>query len=73
VNPYFETDSLCKSCYVLPGCQGVTCPLPRITQNTRSCAPVKSNLKHELRYTLAERTKAKEQQHAASAVFGAAS
>jgi uncharacterized protein len=52
VTPHFESDSLCKSCYVLPGCQGAHCPLPRITEGRRACCGVKSNLKHEMRYTL---------------------
>jgi uncharacterized protein len=52
VNPHWETDSLCKSCHVLPGCQGAACPLTRITHGHRSCAGVKSNLKHEMRHTL---------------------
>ena len=52
--PQWETDSLCQSCYVLPGCQGAACPLTRITQNTRTCCGVKSSLKSEMRLTLAE-------------------
>jgi uncharacterized protein len=54
VNPHFESDSMCKSCYVLPGCQGVSCPLPRITHNERSCCSVKSTLKSEMKFTLSE-------------------
>jgi uncharacterized protein len=52
VNPHWESDSLCKSCYVLPGCQGAACPLTRITRGERTCAGIKSNLKHEMRHTL---------------------
>jgi uncharacterized protein len=52
VNPHFESDSMCKSCYVLPGCQGVHCPLTRVQSNQRSCCGVKANLKHEMRFTL---------------------
>lgn len=54
VNPHWETDSLCKTCYVLPGCQGAACPITRITHGKRTCAGVKSNLKHEMRLTLAQ-------------------
>ncbi len=52
VNPHWETDSLCQSCYVLPGCQGAVCPLTRVTQNQRTCSSVKSDLKREMRFTL---------------------
>ncbi|HEY0015045.1 MAG TPA: radical SAM protein [Longimicrobium sp.] len=52
VNPHWETDSLCKTCYVLPGCQGAACPLTRVRDGYRTCAGVKSNLKHEMRHTL---------------------
>jgi uncharacterized protein len=59
VAPHFESDHLCKSCYVLPGCQGAACPLTRVRHGRRTCCGVKGNLKHEMRYTLqmsAERT-----------------
>lgn len=52
VAPHFESDSMCKSCYVLPGCQGAHCPLTRVQANQRTCCSVKGNLKHEMRYTL---------------------
>ncbi|HEY0018596.1 MAG TPA: radical SAM protein [Longimicrobium sp.] len=52
VTPHFESDSMCKSCYVLPGCQGVHCPLTRVQSNQRSCCGIKANLKHEMRFTL---------------------
>jgi uncharacterized protein len=52
VAPHFETDSLCQSCYVLPGCQGAACPLTRITDGERTCCSVKSNLKREMRFNL---------------------
>ncbi|HSU12668.1 radical SAM/SPASM domain-containing protein [Longimicrobium sp.] len=52
VAPHFETDELCRSCYVLPGCQGATCPITRITDNKRTCCSVKPNLKREMRFTL---------------------
>jgi uncharacterized protein len=59
VRPYFETDSLCKSCYVLPGCQGAACPLSRITSNERTCCGAKSELKREMRYTLHQQDRAR--------------
>lgn len=52
VAPHYETDSLCQSCYVLPGCQGAACPLTRIRDGHRSCCDVKSELKREMRFTL---------------------
>lgn len=52
VAPHFESDALCKSCYVLPGCQGAHCPLSRVKSGRRTCCSVKSNLKHEMRYSL---------------------
>jgi len=52
VAPHFESDHLCKNCYVLPGCQGAACPLTRVKAGHRTCCGVKSNLKHEMRYTL---------------------
>ena len=54
VAPHFESDALCRNCYVLPVCQGAQCPLTRVESNRRSCAPVKSSLKREMRITLAE-------------------
>lgn len=54
VAPHFESDHLCKSCYVLPGCQGAACPLSRVQTGQRTCCGVKGNLKHEMRYTLAK-------------------
>ena len=52
VAPLFETDTLCQSCYVLPGCQGAACPVTRITEGHRTCCSVKSNLKREMRFNL---------------------
>ncbi|HEX2076106.1 MAG TPA: radical SAM protein [Longimicrobium sp.] len=52
VAPLFETDQLCQSCYVLPGCQGAACPVTRITHGERTCCSVKSNLKREMRFNL---------------------
>ena len=55
VKPYFEQDTLCQKCYMLPTCQGVVCPLPRITEGHRACCKMKANLKYEMRATLAKR------------------
>ena len=55
VNPHFETDSLCQTCYVLPGCQGAACPLTRVTDGERTCCGIKSDLKREMRFTLEDR------------------
>lgn len=52
VAPHFESDALCKSCYILPGCQGAHCPLTRVQDNQRTCCATKQNLKHEMRFTL---------------------
>jgi uncharacterized protein len=54
VSPHFESDKVCQNCYVLPVCQGAQCPLSRVVDNTRSCAPIKGTLKREMRYTLSE-------------------
>ena len=58
VAPHFESDSLCKTCYVLPGCQGSACPLTRVREGQRTCCGAKSTLKREMRYTLAEKARA---------------
>jgi uncharacterized protein len=54
VAPHFESDTMCRSCYLLPTCQGAQCPLHRIRDDHRTCCRVKSNLKEEMRYTLDE-------------------
>lgn len=53
VAPHFESDSLCRSCHILPTCQGSACPLTRIREGERTCASIKGNLKREMRFTLA--------------------
>lgn len=47
----YEVDQVCQKCYLLPGCQGMSCPMIRIEQNTQPCPAVKSNLHKELRTT----------------------
>jgi uncharacterized protein len=59
VTPHFERDTVCKSCYILPECQGAHCPLPRVRENKRSCCSIKGNLKHEMRYTLMQSAEGK--------------
>jgi uncharacterized protein len=54
VNPHFESDAQCRSCYVLPGCQGAACPLTRVQSGTRTCCEVRGELKREMRFTLAQ-------------------
>lgn len=58
VSPAFENDAMCQSCYVLPGCQGISCPLTRVKSGERSCCGVKRDLKREMRYTLTEGVRA---------------
>ncbi|MEW5929399.1 MAG: radical SAM protein [Gemmatimonadota bacterium] len=54
VSPYFESDKMCQTCYMLPGCQGGTCPLTRIRYDERECSGIKKVLKEEMRFTLAQ-------------------
>jgi len=48
VAPYFESDTQCQRCTVLPVCQGISCPLPRVTGGGRPCIPTRSSWKKEL-------------------------
>jgi uncharacterized protein len=50
--PYFENDTQCQRCSVLPVCQGFSCPLPRITGSGRPCIPTRSNWKKDLLATV---------------------
>ena len=59
IAPHFETDELCQSCYILPGCQGAACPLTRVQAGTRTCCGIKSELKREMRFSLAEMDRAR--------------
>ncbi|HEX9937308.1 MAG TPA: SPASM domain-containing protein, partial [Longimicrobium sp.] len=54
VQPYFESDTKCQKCYLLPTCQGSLCPLTRIKSNVRTCCGTKAELKHEMRFTLVQ-------------------
>ena len=46
--PAFEQDSQCRKCVVLPNCQGISCPLIRIEDDTQPCISTRSNPKGEL-------------------------
>ena len=67
VTPHFEDDEMCRSCHVLPGCQGAACPLTRIRDGHRTCCDVKQNLKREMRFSMevADRARAAAQRQAA--------
>lgn len=52
VNPFFESDTTCQRCHLLPTCQGAACPLVRIETGRRHCCSTRSDLKHELRMAL---------------------
>lgn len=56
--PAFEKDSQCQKCVVLPSCQGISCPLVRIEDDTRPCIGARKNAKAELTAVL-ETQKAK--------------
>ena len=54
VEPVFETDKSCQICYLLPSCQGLSCPLMRFSHNQSPCdATVKPNLRNKLVSTYA--------------------
>ena len=44
----FENDNTCRSCYILPVCQGIECPLVRINTGERACCHTKSDLKESM-------------------------
>lgn len=46
--PAFQRDSQCQKCVVLPACQGVSCPLPRIYEDKRPCVPARTQAKADL-------------------------
>jgi uncharacterized protein len=47
--PAFQRDDQCQKCAVLPSCQGISCPLPRIQKDERPCIPTRTSSKTELR------------------------
>lgn len=55
VAPYFEGDSQCQRCVVLPVCQGISCPLARIS-GSRPCIPARAMWKKELLSSLTRTT-----------------
>lgn len=46
--PAFERDQQCQRCVVLPSCQGISCPLPRIRREARPCISSRTEAKAEL-------------------------
>jgi len=46
--PSYTTDTTCQKCYLLPPCQGLSCPLVRIEEGRRPCPMCKGDLKGEL-------------------------
>jgi uncharacterized protein len=53
VEPSFESDAACHKCSLLSICQGIACPMVRITNNVRPCAASpKSRLRNELLLTM---------------------
>lgn len=46
--PSFQHDHQCQKCVVLPSCQGISCPLPRITSGERPCITTRTQHKEEL-------------------------
>jgi len=47
--PYYRKDTMCSSCFYVPVCQGVICPLPRITMNERECPSDKVEIQQTLK------------------------
>ena len=48
VEPAFAGDTVCQSCYLVPTCQGMHCPLVRFETNKQPCPSTKSSLRDEL-------------------------
>lgn len=46
--PAYSSDPGCQKCVVLPVCQGISCPLIRITENKSPCVPLRRNAKRDL-------------------------
>lgn len=46
--PAFEKDGQCQKCVVLPTCQGISCPLPRVESGNRSCISERVSAKKSL-------------------------
>lgn len=51
--PAFERDTQCQKCVVLPNCQGISCPLPRVFDGERACVSTRTGAKKELLEALA--------------------
>jgi uncharacterized protein len=46
--PAYERDEGCKKCVMLPGCQGISCPLVRMRTNESPCVPTKYHAKRQM-------------------------
>jgi uncharacterized protein len=46
--PAYSGDDGCQKCVILPLCQGISCPLIRITEDKSPCVPLRSNAKRDL-------------------------
>jgi len=62
IAPYFEDDAVCKSCFFLPTCQGTSCPLERIENDTRPCPSEKTQIGPTLKALWSEH-RARARQH----------
>lgn len=51
--PSFQRDGQCQKCAVLPSCQGISCPLPRIQEDQRPCVITRTKSKAILTEALA--------------------
>lgn len=55
VKPYYRHDTMCSKCFFVPVCQGVICPLPRITSGERPCPTPKVEIQQTLKDIRKER------------------
>jgi uncharacterized protein len=46
--PGFENDDVCRKCYYVPVCQGISCPMIRIDYDRRPCPDTKRGIRREL-------------------------
>lgn len=70
VAPSFEDDAACRKCFYLPVCQGCSCPLERIENDTRPCPPEKTHIGPTLK-SLWVTQRASATQHAVTSSGGA--
>ena len=57
VKPYYREDPMCSKCFYVPVCQGVICPLPRLTTGERPCPPPKLEIQKTLKEVRAAQTR----------------